>query len=413
MTRKASFSLYFFQALYFGAWLLALPFLFFVKRLRPISRQRFGLGMPSGPFDLWIHASSVGEARLALQVLGELPRERFPKVIVSSNTSSGMQVLESHADDQTKLVFFSFDFLPSWSIALARVQPRRILLLETEIWPALLFYCRQRSIDVTIGNARMSLKSFCRYYPLSGLFSQIKPVRILSVSEKDNERFSWIFSGSDPEIMSNIKFDTVSEASPVPYVKNPLASYFKPGHPLIVLGSIRKEEEIYMRRLVKRVSSDHPKTTIALFPRHMERIKSWQEFLENEGIPWSRRSDLENRPSLPGVILWDMFGELVYAYALAKSVYVGGSLAPCGGQNFLEPLSQGIVPCVGPFWDNFEWVGQEIVSSDLLCRIEDERELYARLIKPPSVSKDRVFSDFNQFIQKRQGGTRELIKKIQ
>ncbi len=412
MTSNKSFTLAVFLVLYFLAWLIALPLLLFLKGLRPVCRQRFGMGMPGGPFDLWIHASSVGEAKLAIKLLSELSADNFPRLIISTNTLQGMKTLKEKVRGRAELVFFPFDFPPAQALALARIKPRQVLLLETEIWPAFLFNCKRKSIPVTIGNARMSLKSFCRYYPLSGLLDQLRPDKILAVSGRDQERFSGIFNHSLPGRMSNIKFDIIKDMEPIPYVKNPLSSWFKPGHPLIVLGSIRQEEETYIKWLIKKISSDHPKTTIALFPRHMKRTGAWEKFLARNNLPWIKRSNLETGSSAPGVILWDTFGDLLPAYALAKSAFVGGSLAPCGGQNFLEALSQGVVPCVGPFWDNFHWGGKELLSSNLLCQAENKHELYAKLIKPAPASRAKVLSNFRKYLSGRTGGTSMLIKNL-
>lgn len=412
MNKAGSLSSALIMPFYSIAWFIALPFLLFLKRLRPISRHRFGLGMPRGPFDLWIQAASVGEAKLALALLSHLPANRFPRIIISCNTIQGMDTLKNKVDDRTQLVFFPFDISFIWAITLARTLPKQMLLMETEIWPALLSNCKLRSIPVMIGNGRMSLKSFCRYYPLSVFFSKLGPDRILAVSEREKQRFSWIFRNSQVGLMPNIKFDIISSAEPIPYVKNPLSSYFKPGHPLIVLGSIRQEEEKRIQWLIKKISFDHPKTTIALFPRHMKRIDTWEKFLNQNNISWAKRSRIQKGSSLPGVILWDKFGEMLQAYAIAKSAFVGGSLAPCGGQNFLEPLSQGVVPCVGPFWDNFYWVGEKIFSLRLVCRVEDERQLYSRLINPSFPARVKVLSDFKKYVEHNKGGTAILINNL-
>ncbi len=400
------------MAIYFVAWIIALPFLFFVKGLKPITRQRFGLDMPQGPFDLWMQAASVGEAKLALNLLSNLPRNRFPRIIISCNTTQGMDTLKNNINGRAELVFFPFDIPAVWEVVFTKIQPKRLLLLETEIWPALLFKCKQKSIPVIVGNGRMSLKSFCRYYPFSDFLSSLGPDEILTVSDRDRERFSWIFNKSQLGLMPNIKFDIIKNIDPIPYVKNHLSSYFKAGHPLIVLGSIRKEEEPQIQWLIRKISSSRTKTTIALFPRHMKRIDPWQKFLDHNKITWVRRSGISADSSLTGVILWDEFGELLHAYALAKSVFVGGSLAPCGGQNFLEPLSQGIIPCVGPFWDNFHWVGKKIISINLMCQVADKHELYSRLIKPPAASRIKILSDFKNYMAEKKGGTSMLITSL-
>jgi 3-deoxy-D-manno-octulosonic-acid transferase len=254
------------------------------------------------------------------------------------------------------------------------------------------------------------------------LLSAIGPNKILAISENDARRFADIFSPCLAQIpdnqprtsnvenrtiktMPNIKFDQISVDPPLKYVQNPLAKYFKPKPPLIVLGSVREQEEDKIRWLIKKIISSHPRTIIGLFPRHMHRLDAWKQFLSQKKINWILRSELKGQITSSVVVIWDKFGELLPAYALARSVYVGGSIVPCGGQNFLEPISQGVIPCIGPFWDNFKWVGQEIIQQNLVIQVNDIQELYAELTRAGSISRDKVYAKFQEYIQDKKGGT--------
>ena len=109
-----------------------------------------------------------------------------------------------------------------------------------------------------------------------------------------------------------------------------------------------------------------------------------------------------------------MFGELAAAYALAKTVFVGGSLVDLGGQNFLEPLSYGVRPVIGPFWENFFWIGQEILSKQLVIRCNNWRAVTTALIndfKAP-VNPDQLKTEAQTYIKARQGGTRRACAII-
>jgi 3-deoxy-D-manno-octulosonic-acid transferase len=136
--------------------------------------------------------------------------------------------------------------------------------------------------------------------------------------------------------------------------------------------------------------------------------------LGQTGIGYTLRSKTERQISAGNVILWDTFGELLPAYRLAESAFVGGSLAPLGGQNFLEALVSGVIPIIGPWWDNFAWVGQEIIESGLLRVTGDWKQVAELLLKdlagPPS-RKD-VINAALQFIEARRGGTEEACRRI-
>ena len=407
-TRRISFCHWTLLMIYSLLWVIALPILLIVRRETPVDSGRLGFGMPRGPFQVWIQAASVGEARLAAALVRELNRKGIRNILVTTNTRQGMDFLDREIKEDAQKAYFPFDNLCIMAMALYRARPEKLVLLETEIWPSLLYACRRKNVPVILGNGRLSLKSFCRYYPLRRLLASIAPDRIAAVSERDRERFSSLFPSAQTSVMSNIKFDLLVDKTPIPYVQNPLSSYFKPKHALIALGSVRREEEPQIARVIQKLYSARPKTTIALFPRHTTRISSWRKILDSEGIPYTLRSSLESGTAPAGVILWDSFGELEAAYAMARSAFVGGSLMPCGGQNFLEALGQGVVPCVGPFWDNFTWVGSEILDVGLLIQVKDEHELCSRLQQSQSISREQVEKKFKEYLQNRRGGTQEL-----
>jgi 3-deoxy-D-manno-octulosonic-acid transferase len=132
------------------------------------------------------------------------------------------------------------------------------------------------------------------------------------------------------------------------------------------------------------------------------------------GLPWVRRSGCTRAAAPGGVILWDAVGELAAAYRLASAAFVGGSLAPHGGQNFLEALAAGIRPVIGPSWENFSWVGRGIVSEGLLRTARDGGEaarlLLAELRQAPP--KEEVRRRFAAYVSTRRGGVRIASERV-
>ena len=214
--------------------------------------------------------------------------------------------------------------------------------------------------------------------------------------------------------MSNIKFDRIAAAKFCGGDKNKLKAILPAENPFIVLASVRQEEEIPVNNIIQNVLRNRPETVVGLFPRHMHRIPYWQKTLRQTGIGCTLRSKTERRVSAGNVVLWDTFGELLPAYRLAESAFVGGSLAPLGGQNFLEALVSGVIPIIGPWWDNFAWVGQEIIETGLL-RVAGNWEQVAKLLlkdlaAPPS--REDVINAALQFIEERRGGTDKACRRI-
>lgn len=165
--------------------------------------------------------------------------------------------------------------------------------------------------------------------------------------------------------------------------------------------------------LIRKLREARPKTSIALIPRHMERVVSWEAWLRREGVDMVRRSAVDAPPAPGTVILWDEFGELNHAYALSRAVFVGGSLAPLGGQNFLEPLAFGVTPVIGPSYSNFAWA--EGLIDDKLVQVagdvDDVFEQLLRNLKRPA-ARDKVQKQFSEWLALRQGGSDAAVNAL-
>jgi 3-deoxy-D-manno-octulosonic-acid transferase len=107
-------------------------------------------------------------------------------------------------------------------------------------------------------------------------------------------------------------------------------------------------------------------------------------------------------------------GEMLSAYQLAAAAFVGGSLAPLGGQNFLEPLTCGLKPVIGPYWSDFSWIGREIIDQGLVLQAKDWREaaelLLQHVAEPPP--REQTRQQVLTYVKNRQGGTAQTCTTI-
>ncbi len=421
--------------LYDAAWRLIFPLLPFVSRLRnsaykrmvPAAVTNLGWGGAIQDQDVWLHAASAGEAYLSWEILKHLPRRDLKQsdplpVLLTTCTDQGIELLDKavawaqsqRPDLVLTTAYFPFDSRAQMRRALEWVRPKVVAVLETELWPGLLCACAERSVPLVLLNGRMRSSSLGRYLALKKFFRTVGPREILAISEADAMRFSLLFYSDRVRTMPNIKFDRVSTPQSSEEAGAALAEVVGPRTPFAVLGSIREEEEHDVLQALRSICSQRPKTSIGLFPRHMERILPWCELLRGAELNWVLRSEL-TEPAAPGsVILWDVFGELNAAYGLAKAAFVGGSLRPLGGQNFLEPLSMGVATCVGPHWGNFAWAGRELVDSNLLKEVDSPESLADQMVKylkrPPKPSALR--KRFAAYLATRQGGAAQAAAVI-
>jgi len=289
-----------------------------------------------------------------------------------------------------------------------------MVLLESEMWPGLLTALKKYGCKTLIINGRITSKSLTRYLLWPSLWSDLRPDKILAISEGDAKRFAMLFGKEHVDIMPNMKFDRIGRTKTISYERNPLNQILRPDASLLVFGSIRREEESAVEKIIVNLHQRHPGTVIGLFPRHMHRIKSWEKALDRMAIPWTLRSQTQEQVPPGTVILWDTFGELTLAYELSKAAFVGGSLAPLGGQNFLEALTCGVAPVIGPSWENFFWVGPEIVTQSLVRNAANWKEaadILAESLQKP-LSRERVREQALKYVKDRQGGTEKACQLI-
>lgn len=383
---------------------LAVPLAFISARMRSGWRQRLGMGLP-GSCDIWIQGASAGECALIQGLVNGLQEY---SVLATTCTRQGMDVLGAV---RSAGPFFArmlpLDLPPLIHLTLARIRPKVVVLLETEIWPGLLLACADRGIPVIIVNGRMSSRSFAGYLRLRPFLALCPPARIAAIAEPDAFRYGMIFSSASTHVTGNSKFDRALDTPFLHRADNPLQDLIPCNAMFIVLGSVREEEEPKVLELIRRIRVQRPDCLIGLFPRHLHRIQAWQTHLQNAGIGHVCRSNLTTATTPGSVIIWDKFGELGQAYGLAHRAFVGGSLAPLGGQNFLEPLAQGVLTAVGPHVRNFAWVGNKIFQQ--LVFMSNDLAAIAHFLTAPAAKREEIRASTERYIRTRQGATAAAI----
>jgi 3-deoxy-D-manno-octulosonic-acid transferase len=409
--------------LYNLCWHLIIPALRLNQRLADGFRQRTLQQMTLTRADLWIQAASSGESYLAWSILKKLHPHKPVNVIVTSNTRQGLDIIDRAIVDITPnqrgvnaySAYFPFDKPSIMETAVKTIRPRVMVLLESEIWPGLLAALKKHGSRTIIINGRITARSLTRYLICPSFWRLIGPDKILAISKSDAKRFGTIFGKKRVAVMSNIKFDNIGDITHRLETEKYLGEIILSETPFLVLGSTRREEEPEVEKIILDIHRRRPDTVIGLFPRHMHRITYWKEILNRIATSWMLRSQIEKSVPDGTVILWDTFGELSSAYSLSKGAFVGGSLAPLGGQNFLEPLICGVIPVIGPSWENFEWVGREIVDQGLVHVASDWKEvanfLVQRLEKP--THRENVRKAAFMYMKNRQGGTNKACRLIE
>ena len=149
-------TLYLYNILFTFFLLLYVPSFFlrslFQRRLRQILTHRMGF-IPNlqGKRPVWIHAASVGEVICSIPLFKRIKRE-FPEVpvILTTMTQTGNNTVKTLIPQADGFFFFPFDHPFIIRRAIRRIEPRLLLIAETELWPNLLRFCGKEKIPIVL-----------------------------------------------------------------------------------------------------------------------------------------------------------------------------------------------------------------------------------------------------------------------
>jgi len=397
-----------FFAAYQLIWYSVTPFLVRSGRVKEGVAERTLQEVKFSRVDLWIHAASAGEAYLARQLVKCLGSGKHLDILITTNTSQGRSILEKDVDKldhRITIVYMVFDN-PSLAKKAVRIaDPKVLVLIELEIWPALMAEIKRAGRKIIIVNGRMTEKSFNGYKKVTSLWRHLKPDTILAISEDDKARFTALFDQPATFYVANMKFDRMQRCK--------ISIEEKGEYRYLLLASVRKEEQAEILYLIEKLLEKFPDLRVGLFPRHMHWLENWGKLLSEKEIKWVLKSE-SSRNGEYSVVLGDVFGELKKEYRRADAVFVGGSLAPLGGQNFIEAFMNGAVPVTGPSVSDFLWTGEEVFEEGLVEKGNSKEEVLQLLIESLEnpVDKVSVQQKVDNYILNKQGGSSETAKYI-
>jgi 3-deoxy-D-manno-octulosonic-acid transferase len=350
-------------------------------RYRGRVAQRLGFGPTQrGAAPLWIHAVSVGEVQAAAALVHELRRRdpHLPIVMTTVTPTGAARVRTLFADTVTHR-YLPYDLPGSVRRFLARIGPRAVVILETEIWPTLYGTLARRGLPLVLGSARLSEQSVSRYRRMPSLLRRAFAGRIQVGAQTplDAERFCAIGAPrSAVHVTGNVKYDLEIPASVVA-AGRALRRQWDVTRPVWIAGSTHEGEEAAALAAHARVRTQHARALLVLVPRHPQRFEAVQQLLARERVAHVRRS-LGGLPTAgDAVLLVDTLGELQMFYAAADVAFVGGSLVPIGGHSLLEPAVLGLPILSGTSTQNAAGVAQLLERAGGLCIVRDANELGA------------------------------------
>jgi len=387
------------------------------EKLGNTARAKKFLASDPGKPILWLHAVSVGEVLAVSRLVAELECA-FPqfRVLISTTTRTG-QDLARQRFGEDRVFYCPLDLPWAAGAYLGAVKPEMLVLAETEFWPNLLSGCFRRKIPVVVVNARISDRSWPRYRRLRSLWQPFlsRISRVLAQSATDADRLREI--GCDPDRVSvagNLKFD-VRAAGETEATR--LLKTAAPHSRFVVAGSTLPGEESALIDAWPQILTAEPNAILVLAPRHPERFANVEVLLKQSGFAWTKRSEWQSRPPdsiAPGhIVLLDTIGELASMYSIAWVAFVGGSLVTAGGHNPLEPAQFGVPIVMGPNYENFRDITEDLLAEHGLV-IASKEEFASTLTR---LLLDRAEIEFmgsraRQVFERQAGATARCVEAI-
>ena len=334
---------------------------------------------------IWLHAASMGELKVIATILPELLNKNGKlRTIITTITKTGMAGAKS-LPYPVEAFYLPIDLQPVVGKIVKKVNPSLFVLVETELWPALIRQVHRQGTTIAVANGRISKRSFNLYKVFKPLFrATLKKLGfVMAQTETDAARF--IRLGAKPDrvaIFGNTKFDQVllQNPRPLPDDLKTYADYDKAF--IFVAGSARPGEFQILIDAVQPLAKAGGGFRCIIAPRHLKDVGRLEECLKAAKLSYIKRTCLnESISQIPAVLILDSMGELAGLYGQAHLAFVGGSLVNVGGHDPLEPASAGCAVCFGPSMDNSRIFADLLIDSGTGFVVNNAPELNKLLCK--------------------------------
>lgn len=351
-------------------------------------RERFGLEkegeLPQGA--VWLHCASVGEVSSMKEVINQLKDFYKRDILITTSTQAGKETALKNPQ-VTKAVLAPLDFYPSVRRFIRLAKPYRLFLVEREIWPNMLEAAHRTQVPVGLINGRISQKSARAYALIKPLFKRVlTPLRFATLqTEEDKARYHRL--GLPEEklfVCGNVKYDTLNDKpAKLEEVRRILTTLGWLGKPIFVLGSTHPQEETLLLRCAPAILKTGAKIIFA--PRHLERKAEFTAALKQSGLRYGFISE-QNFEKNTDIVCADVMGILSSLYAFAALTFVGGSIAPRGTHNLLEPAILSKTVLFGPHFYNTPLTAHALLEKGggVLVTEENFKEKVLQLLNDPS-----------------------------
>ena len=319
---------------------------------------------------VWLHSASAHSAR-ATQVLARALHAQYPdhEILVTSSTTTGRDTLRRICGEEVLLAYLPYDLPGAARRFLAHFRPRLGVLVEIEIWPALLDTCRRQGLPMVLANAFLS-RHLARSYARLGSLSRPAFASLAASCARDRATFRRLRRlGARPVIVSgNVDFDAASDPAKVEEGRALMAA-LRGRKALLLAGTREGEEQVLLDALAQ-----DDGTLIIIVPRDPERFEAVAALAAERGMSVARRSRGEAPHVGRRIFLGDTVDEMPFYYAVSTVAVIGGSFTPLGAYDPIEACAAGVPAIIGPHVTEFDDATRAALAANAAIRVADAVE---------------------------------------
>ncbi|WP_261873691.1 lipid IV(A) 3-deoxy-D-manno-octulosonic acid transferase [Vibrio rarus] len=381
--------------------------------------EYFGVTPPlNGTRPIWIHTVSVGETIAATPLIRAI-KQKYPNqdILITTTTTTGAEQAEKIADIAEHR-FMPIDF--SWCITrfLKQVNPKCMLIMETELWPNTLRTVCNAGVPITVINARLSERSCQRYLKFHSVFKLMANHihQVLCQHTDDEKRFTQLGLTSDKvHVTGSLKFD-ISTPENIALQGHDLRIKLGQNRPIWIAASTHDGEDEIIYNAHQKLLQHCPSALLILVPRHPERFNKVAKQGTDKGFNVIQRTAGAEVKAATQVYLGDTMGEMLTLISAADICFMGGSLIgdKVGGHNMLEPAALEKPILNGPSYFNFKDITQQLIKEKALIICPSDEDISSQLIHlfDDSTRRMQMGENAYQVVKRNQGAVNKTIQAL-
>ena len=345
---------------------------------------------------VWFHAASVGEAKSILPIIKELNHGDDIEFLITTVTFSSGELLKDEIKElnnvQHRYFPFDIDFLMKQFISLWK--PDAVFLVDSEIWPNLIFNVKKNKIPLAIINARITAKTFKKWMIIKDtartifntfdlcLCSNLETKKYLEILNSKN-----IYYNGNIKLINNIDLEEITNHN----------KEFLLSNRFWFAVSTHKNEELLCLQTHLKLKEKFGNVITIIAPRHINRVNEIKTLCKKFSLNSQILKKDEIISKNNDIIILNSFGELNKYFKYSKSVFIGKStikkLENVGGQNPIDAAKLGCKIYHGPYTYNFKEIYEILKNHSISHKINDSEDLYKNL----AIDLKNTFKDNKKF----------------